>query len=374
MVSQAASPLTLFLCGDVMTGRGIDQALPHPVEPTLHERYVKDARHYVELAERARGPISRPLQYAAIWGDALAELARFDSALRLINLETSVTTTDEPWPGKGVHYRMHPDNVPCLTAAGIGCCTLANNHVLDWGIPGLLETLDTLADAGLATAGAGRDVSEARSPAIFPVPAGTQIVVFGLGRPSSGIPQAWTAEETIPGVNLLVRASDEAIAAFARQTEPYRRPGSIIVASIHWGPNWGYDVPPARQDLAHRLIDDAGVDVVHGHSAHHVLGIEVYHERLILYGCGDLLTDYEGIGGREAFRGDLGLMYFPELDPASGHLLSLTMTPTQMRRFQVKRARPQDGEWLQKTLNREGGRFNTRVRRDDDGRLHLIWR
>ena len=370
---QRPSGLTLFLCGDVMTGRGIDQALPQSVDPTLHERYVKDARHYVSLAERAHGPIPRPAGYDYIWGDALAELERAGPDLRLINLETSITTSDEAWPGKGVHYRMHPDNAPCLTAAGVDCCALANNHVMDWGSAGLFETLETLADGGVAGVGAGRDLAEARAPAVFMGPEGTRIAVFALGRPSSGVPLEWAAGETRPGVHLLERATDETVAEFARQTEPYRRAGNVVVASVHWGPNWGYDVPADRQELAHRLVDEAGVDVVHGHSSHHVVGIEVYGERLILYGCGDFLTDYEGIGGREAFRGELGLMYFPELDPGSGRLLSLTMTPTEMRRFQVRRARPSDAAWLEERLNREGERFNTRVRRDEDGRLQLTW-
>src|SRR5207248_5995412 len=61
----------LFLCGDVMTGRGIDQALPHSVNPVLYERYIRDAHAYVELAEAANGPIPRPVGFDYIWGDAL---------------------------------------------------------------------------------------------------------------------------------------------------------------------------------------------------------------------------------------------------------------------------------------------------------------
>ena len=63
--------MRLFLCGDVMTGRGIDQALSHPVNPILYESYVRDAREYVALAEKANGPIPRPLSVDYIWGDAL---------------------------------------------------------------------------------------------------------------------------------------------------------------------------------------------------------------------------------------------------------------------------------------------------------------
>jgi poly-gamma-glutamate capsule biosynthesis protein CapA/YwtB (metallophosphatase superfamily) len=73
------------------------------------------------------------------------------------------------------------------------------------------------------------------------------------------------------------------------------------VVSIHWGPNWGYEVPQAQQDFAYTLIDHHGVNIIHGHSSHHVKGIEIHRSRPIFYGCGDLLTDYEGIEGYEFF-------------------------------------------------------------------------
>jgi poly-gamma-glutamate capsule biosynthesis protein CapA/YwtB (metallophosphatase superfamily) len=58
----------------------------------------------------------------------------------IVNLETSVSSSPEAWAGKEVHYWMHPENLPCLTAACLDCCVLANNHVLDWGYEGLRET------------------------------------------------------------------------------------------------------------------------------------------------------------------------------------------------------------------------------------------
>jgi poly-gamma-glutamate synthesis protein (capsule biosynthesis protein) len=77
--------------------------------------------------------------------------------VRIVNLETSITTSGDYWPGKEVHYRMNPRNIGSLTAAGIDCCALANNHVLDWGYEGLAETLATLDRAGIKHAGAGRN-------------------------------------------------------------------------------------------------------------------------------------------------------------------------------------------------------------------------
>src|SRR5262249_13208285 len=156
-----AKLIGMFLCGDVMTGRGIDQALPHPVNPTLYESFVRDAREYVELAETAHGQISPPVDFSYIWGDALEEFERAGPDVRIINLETAITESEDYWPDKSVLYRMSPRNIGCLTAARISCCSLANNHTLDWGDEGLQETLRTLDLAGIAHAGAGRNCPEA---------------------------------------------------------------------------------------------------------------------------------------------------------------------------------------------------------------------
>ena len=107
-----------FLCGDVMTGRGIDQILWHPSKLQIHEPSVRDARDYVALAEQANGRISKP-DSSYVWGDAIHELDRAAPDVRAINLETSVTRSDDYWKGKGINYRMHPDHTACLSAARI---------------------------------------------------------------------------------------------------------------------------------------------------------------------------------------------------------------------------------------------------------------
>ena len=88
--------LSLMLCGDVMTGRGIDQVLPHPSEATLYEPFVKSAIEYVRIAERANGPIRAPVPFEYVWGDALEALAERQPDVRIINLETAVTRSDRP--------------------------------------------------------------------------------------------------------------------------------------------------------------------------------------------------------------------------------------------------------------------------------------
>ena len=365
-------PVTLFLCGDVMTGRGVDQILPHPVDPRIFEPYMTDARDYVALAERANGAVVRPVDFSYIWGDALAELERVAPDVRIINLETAVTISETPRP-KGINYRMHPKNIGCLTVAGVDCCMLANNHVLDWGYAGFEETLATLESAGILYTGAGRDLDKARAPAVVPVPGRGRVLVFGLGSMSSGIGWQWGAGEGRPGVNLLDDFSADTVRSVADQVARHKQDGDIALASIHWGGNWGYAIPADHRAFAHALIDVAGIDLIHGHSSHHAKGIEVYRDKLILYGCGDFLNDYEGIGGQEEFRGDLGLMYFARLDPATGRLRELELTPTRLRNLRVNLASGEEVAWLEARLNREGREFGTAVARDGDDRLVLRW-
>jgi poly-gamma-glutamate synthesis protein (capsule biosynthesis protein) len=351
-----------------MIGRGIDQVLAHSVDPRLSEPFVHSAETYVRLAERANGPIPRPVSLTYPWGDALEEIRGRAPDVRIVNLETAATISDEAWPGKEVLYRTHPGNVPVLSAGQVDCAVIANNHVLDWGYRGLHETLASLRGAGIATVGAGEDRAAAQEPAVIGVP-GARVIVAAFASTNSGVPAEWASAADHAGVDLIEGWSRHIASEVANRLEPIRRAGDIAVASVHWGSNWGYEIPREQRRLAHELIDVAGVDVVHGHSSHHPRPIEVYRDRLILYGCGDFMTDYEGIAGYEEFRDDLVLAYFPSLDPTTGRLEQLTMVPFQLRRFQLVRVSEADAAWLRGTLDDQCRPFGTRVDIWPDGTL-----
>ena len=327
----------LFLAGDVMTGRGIDQILPHPSEPAIFEDLARSALDYVELAERAHGQVNRPVDFAYVWGEALGELERRRPSARIVNLETAVTTSRIAEP-RGINYRMNPANIGILGAAKIDCAVLANNHVLDWGEAGLLDTLATLKTAGIQTCGAGGTLSEASQPAIIEVGAAGRICVYGFGCADSGIPHHWAAGKRRPGVRLLTDLSNRTAVQIAAEIIVHKRSGDITIVSIHWGANWGYRITSEEQAFAHALIDFGACDILHRHSSHHARAIEVYRNRLILYGCGDFINDYEGIRGYEAYRGDLSVMYLPRLNAVSGELETLTLVPFQMHRLRLQRA------------------------------------
>src|SRR5207249_3570125 len=128
--------------------------------------------------------------------------------------------------------------------AGIDCCALANNHVLDWGGSGLVETLETLHGAGIASAGAGRARDEAQAPAELPLARGGRILVYSLGVEDSGIPPSWEAGADRPGVDLLAGLSPQGAERLGERIGAAKRPGDVVVASIHWGGNWGHRIPP----------------------------------------------------------------------------------------------------------------------------------
>lgn len=369
--NEETDNIVLFLCGDVMTGRGIDQILPHPSKPILYEPYMTSAMGYVELAEDVNGPIPRPVGPAYIWGDALAEFERVKPDLKIINLETTITKSDDYLFGKSIHYRMNPQNLPCITAAGIDCCVLANNHVLDWGIAGLEDTLTALREQDIAYVGAGRNGKEARAPVTLDVANKGRVVVLAFGSETSGVPRDWVAAAHRPGVNVFSESEAKSVAVIASQVQKVKRQGDVVIVSLHWGGNWGYEIRAAQSEFAHRLIDEAQVDVVYGHSSHHPRGMEVYKGKLILYSCGDFINDYEGIGGHEEFRDDLTLMYFVTLKPENGQLVGVEMTPMQIRKFQLHRASSKDAQWLWKMMDRESQRFGVRVAINKDHMFSL---
>jgi poly-gamma-glutamate capsule biosynthesis protein CapA/YwtB (metallophosphatase superfamily) len=362
--------VTVFLCGDVMTGRGVDQILPHPGDPRLREAYIQAATGYVALAEAVNGPIPRPVEPAWPWGDALALLDGLAPDVRLINLETSITVSGEFAPGKAVHYRMSPANIACLTVARPDVCALANNHVLDFGQNGLAETLATLAGAGLRPAGADRDAARAQRAVAVSLAGGGRVTVTSCGAASSGIPRSWAAGARRPGVHLLPSVSRQAADQVAGRAQTGRRPGDLAVISLHWGPNWGYEIGPDEIAFAHRLVDD-GVDLVHGHSSHHPRPVEVYRGKLILYGCGDFIDDYEGIAGYQEYRDDLRLAYFASLRRGTGELAELAMVPMQARKMRLWPACARDRRWLAATIDRISRPFGARVELAPDGVLML---
>ncbi|WP_090140801.1 CapA family protein [Limnohabitans sp. DM1] len=364
---------TLCLAGDVMTGRGIDQIMAHPCSPELYESWVRDAREYVKLAEKIHGRIPHPVPPEHIWGEALAAMVRRQVDLRLVNLETTITTHGHPWPAKGIHYRMNPMHVNALQTANIDVCSLANNHVMDWGVDGLRETLNVLHSAGLRTVGAGIDQASAEIPAEWHAPTGERWLIFAWATTDSGVPQPWRATPQQAGIQLLDTLSEHSALQLAHSVARYRQAGDRVIVSLHWGSNWGWDVRAEQQQFARWLIDWDVADLVHGHSSHHPRPIEIYQGKLILYGCGDLINDYEGIDMHEPGNLGMAALFFANISNRTGELLRLEMCPWQLKKFRLVRADDNYEEAFRTLFNDKSSAFKTRMQVQTPGVWTLSW-
>ncbi|GBG61181.1 hypothetical protein CBR_g19257 [Chara braunii] len=289
----------VLVVGDVMLGRLVDQLFPtHNYDPADEGLGVILVRRDKESLKQLKemGP------YLYVWGDTLALFHSVD--LRLVNLETSVTTSSEEWPEQAFNFRMHPANVRTLKEASIDYCSLANNHILDFQVSGMRETMRTLTEAGIKFAGCGENLDQASSPAYLQL--GNKKVACLSAADHFDY---WAAGSDRPGIQYIDprnATEDDLLRVQAKAEEARRNGADMVFMSFHWGPNWSWEPSGAIKTLAHQLVDRCGINLIHGHSAHHVQGVEIYKGTPIIYGCGDFIDDY---AVDRNMRNDLGCAF-----------------------------------------------------------------
>ncbi|CAH1773713.1 unnamed protein product [Owenia fusiformis] len=371
--------INIFLGGNVMIGRGIDQIFPESSDPYIFEKNTQDARDYVKLAIKKNGKFyleheKQAIEY--IWGYAMKTWEKYKPDVKLINLETTLTTSDTMWPMRPTQLRAHPTNVKSLKIAGIDCCGIANDHALDYGYQGLDETVKVLKEAGIKYTGAGRCTTEAKEPCIFDIADKGRVIIFSLCTHSSGVPNYWAATTSgttgfgVNTINIDINTTD--FINLKTQIKEVKKPRDVIILSLHWGEEWNAQIHQSLREFAHRAIDEAEVDAIHGHSTHFPLGIEVYREKLILYGTGDLINDTEGMPGKyEDSQCDLGFMYFAKVNLDTGNLIELRLVPFRIKQFRLCTPNPRDVNLAVNPLRRRCKEFDTDVIPAMDG--HGFW-
>lgn len=251
-----------------------------------------------------------------------------------VNLETPVTLRGTPAQNKQYVYKSSPDALPALIDAGIDVVNLANNHTLDQGEEGLLDTIDSLARVKLPNMGAGRNDTEAYKPVIKEVN-GVSIAYLGLTRV---IPvTSWKAGKNHPG---LAESYDptQALAAIKQAKEK----ADIVVVMVHWGTEL-MDMPNADQTrLGHAYID-AGADLVIGGHPHVMQGFESYKGKWIAYSLGNFIFS----GMPDPRTGDTGVL--DAACDASGNC-SLQLHPMRAVQSQPAPLENQDAEALLKRI------------------------
>jgi len=357
---QGVPSTRIFLAGDVMLGRLVDQIFPsHNYDPEEHDHAMK------LLKNKSPGSIAiiDLLKHKYVWGDMLPLIKQADA--KIINLETSVTTSNQKWPNKAFNYRMHPHNIKTLFAAGIDYCSLANNHVLDYVYDGMEDTVKALNEYGIHWSGVGQNDAAAMRPAIF-TKGGIKYCCYSF----SDHPTYWKATHDKPGINYLDTENYTEDDIRRIQTEFHRVKTSenpdLIVVSIHWGPNYSWKPAKAFQELAHLLIDK-GADIIHGHSSHHVQGIEIHKGKPIFYGCGDFVDDY---AVDHEYRNDLGFGYFLTYLPQAKKFAQIELVPTKIENFSVNilGSQSKDYAWLADKMDKLS---DVKLARLDNGHLVL---
>ncbi len=256
MKNMNDSSITIAFVGDVMLGRLVNDAI------------------------RRHGP-------AHVWGDTLHVLLSAD--FRAINLECVIAESGKPWTRtpKAFHFRAEPVAIEALRYAKIDYVSIANNHSLDFGEEALIEMVELLDRANIARAGAGRNLNEARRPAILERK-GFKIGVISF----TDNEPIWQAGEQRPGIFYLpITTQEESFKQVSEAVKDLRASCDLIVVSAHWGPNMVEYPPPEHIAFAHAAMD-AGADIFHGHSSHVFQGIEAYRGKVIFYDCGDFIDDY----------------------------------------------------------------------------------
>jgi poly-gamma-glutamate synthesis protein (capsule biosynthesis protein) len=261
------------------------------------------------------------------WGDTLPTLRQAD--ITFANLECVLADGGTPQAGKVYHFRSDVKNAASLRSASIDVVSLANNHVLDFGVDALREMLVALDQHGILRAGAGTDLEAARRPAVRRVgPHAVGFIAFTDNQPD------WEATGRAPGIYYVpVDAGGGRVAGLLELVRQTKGRVQLLVTSAHWGGNWGSEIPAAHRRLARSLIE-AGADVVFGHSAHIFRGVEIYRNRPIVYSAGDFVDDY-AVDPVE--RNDQSSVFLLETRGSAPHMLHLY--PTEITRLQTRLAR-----------------------------------
>jgi poly-gamma-glutamate capsule biosynthesis protein CapA/YwtB (metallophosphatase superfamily) len=296
--------MRLALAGDTMLGRGVAQ----------------------ELAKRPPQSLVSP---------ELAELTR-EADICIVNLECCISERGEPVP-KVFNFRAPPQAVETLVHLGVDCVTLANNHVLDFGVDALLDTFRHLSAAGIRWAGAGEDVEQARAPVVLK---GLPIVAF------CDHAAGFAARRDRPGI----------AGADIRRDLPDWLLESAAGALVcpHWGPNMS-PAPLPHVRAAARRLGDLGATLVAGTSAHIFQGVEAD----VLYDLGDFIDDYVV---DPKLRNDHGLLFLVDLEP--GGLRRIEVVPIRLEYAYTRLARGEEADWIRQRFRMACAELGTEAREE----------
>jgi poly-gamma-glutamate capsule biosynthesis protein CapA/YwtB (metallophosphatase superfamily) len=283
--------------------------------------------------------------------------------LAIVNLECAMTSSAHHWKGapKAFYFGAPPEAVQSLLGAGVGGVSLANNHVLDFDVAGLHDTLHTLRQHGIGSAGAGNNADEARTPVFFE----RNGIRFGMVAFCDHQPD-FAAGQDKPGIACLDLADEAQTMEQFRHGLQQIRNGAADwpILSLHWGANWARRPSQHFVNLAHAAID-MGYRILFGHSAHVFQGVEIYRGCPIVYAAGDLVDDYRV---DPDLRNDHQLVF--ELELTRSALQRIMLHPVFIEDCRVRPAGKEQYEFIASRAIELCSEMGTRLE-CADGRLRI---
>lgn len=257
---ESENPVTtsIIATGDIMLGRGVEKA--------LKAQKAGFSYSFLKVKEIfANGDI--------VFG----------------NLEHPLTRREKSLNGNAkIVLKADPDVISGLTFAGFNLLSLANNHVMDYYGEGLMDTIEALDAAGILYAGAGKNLQEARKPAILEKN-GVKVGFLAYSE------MAYMVYEGNPPLKFAAEAGQAGVAPLTprfieEDIRALRPKADLIVISLHWGTEDSYEITEQQIQLAHKLCDQ-GADIILGHHPHRFQGIEIYNGKPIVYSLGNFIFD-----------------------------------------------------------------------------------
>lgn len=258
-----------------------------------------------------------------IYGNTLNMLQNCD--LLVGNLETTITNGNNKYH-KVFNYKLDPKYSRALKINKNTFFNLANNHVLDYNVEGLKDTVKYLDILGIKHAGVSTNglLEEAMKHAEFNIN-GTKIGIIGCSDHYS----YWKVSVNKPGLNYIDYDNYNNLLTAIKQV---KSKVDILILSIHWGPNYAKGVDPTYKKFAYDVLT-AGIDIIHGHSSHHVKCVKHYKDdKIVMYGMGDFVNDY---AIDSYYRNDLGMIVTIELKV--NKIDKIYITPTVIDKEQVNK-------------------------------------
>ena len=379
--------MRLFVGGSLILGRGIDQILLNPGSPKMEWLPRNSSLLYIEESVKLHGEFPNATETASpdyLWEYISKEFREQAPMVKIANLESSISSDkslhmndlSQSTSTKVDYLQLNPQNSYILQSLDIDILTLANDHVLDFGLPGFSETISSLDVQNIGYIGGGMNIEEAKRLGIKEVTLLTEgdqmmeeegettearVLILSVLDTSSGCGAACAAGLHRQGLFQINISNPKALESIKTIIDSVKLDNDIIIIYLHYGVQWGWGISQEFIEFTHQLIDQIDINIIVNTAPWHLRPVEVYKGKLILHGVGSLITDLEGFSNPE-FNPAAGGLFFVKIDSKNGELKGLKIVPTTMVHFRPQPATKEHTQFVLQILNERGKQFGTTFR------------